>query len=388
MTAPATTASRRSLSYQELDILHALRGFCAFYVVIFHAKFILWSGGQQYLQAFPRSGWGIKDYAAFAVDMLSSAGYEMVIFFFVLSGFFIHYAQQRKYRGPKDFYLNRVVRIYPPFLVSLVLAALALTVLATQVPQVLQPEAGRELNQTLTTAWQELRQFNLVGALRSLAFLKLGEQYLGHNTVYWSLLPEALFYLLVPFVLRTPRIYYVLSVISYGVGVLLERFGYGGLSTSMLQYNLFFAMGVALYDVVVQTAVVEQVRRLPRWLVWLGLAGMLLVLIGLALVKFKIAAALVSAVLAVVAVLALLAGHVSAKNLLVRVLHRLGVYSFSLYLYHFPLLLLCYGMLVSATGQLFWYQRYYLLIVPVVALVCYALYWLTERVSVNYFRKV
>jgi peptidoglycan/LPS O-acetylase OafA/YrhL len=269
-----------------------------------------------------------------------------------------------------------------------VLAALALTVLATQVPQVLQPEAGRELNQTLTTAWQELRQFNLIGALRSLAFLKLGEQYLGHNTVYWSLLPEALFYLLVPFVLRTPRIYYVLSVISYAVGVLLERLGYGGLSTSMLQYNLFFAMGVALYDVVVQTAVVEQVRRLPRWLVWLGLGGMLLALIGLALVKLKIAAALLSAVLAVVAVLALLAGHVSAKNLLVRVLHRLGVYSFSLYLYHFPLLLLCYGMLVSATGQLFWYQRYYLLIVPVVALVCYALYWLTERVSVNYFRKV
>jgi len=39
------------LSYQQLDILHSLRGFCALYVAVFHAKFILWSGGRQFLEA-------------------------------------------------------------------------------------------------------------------------------------------------------------------------------------------------------------------------------------------------------------------------------------------------------------------------------------------------
>lgn len=43
----------RLLSYQELDILHALRGFCAFYVVVYHAKFLLWSGGTEYLRVSP-----------------------------------------------------------------------------------------------------------------------------------------------------------------------------------------------------------------------------------------------------------------------------------------------------------------------------------------------
>jgi peptidoglycan/LPS O-acetylase OafA/YrhL len=35
----------------------------------------------------------------------------MVIFFFVLSGFFIRYAQSRKYRSAISFYINRIVRI-------------------------------------------------------------------------------------------------------------------------------------------------------------------------------------------------------------------------------------------------------------------------------------
>jgi len=52
-----TSESPRLLSYQELDILHALRGFCAFYVVIFHAKYMLWSGGTEYLRVFPQASW-------------------------------------------------------------------------------------------------------------------------------------------------------------------------------------------------------------------------------------------------------------------------------------------------------------------------------------------
>lgn len=60
--------------------------------------------------------------------------------------------------------------------------------------------------------------------------------------------------------------------------------------------------------------------------------------------------------------------------------------SFSLYLYHFPLLLLSYAGLVSLTGSLVNPTRYYWLAVPLVTAGCYVLYYVTERVAVRFFR--
>lgn len=377
------------LTYQQLSILQCLRGFCALYVVVFHAKFILWAGGRQYLEAHPRPTWGAGDYLAFALDLLSGAGYEMVIFFFVLSGFFIRYAQHKKHRKAGDFYKNRLVRIYPPFLVSLFLAAIALTVVATQVPQVLDASVGRELNATLATAWAELQQLNIVGALRAITFLHLDQHYLGDNVVYWSLLPEALFYLLVPLVLWRIRWYYIASALLFGLGIYFEWRGIpmNAVTHYLLSYNAYFAAGIGLYDAVVCTSWLAQVRRLPRWIV----LGILLILLGMlievSLLKIKILPTLLAGILAIISVSVLLVGYISPRNWLVRLLHKIGEFSFSLYLYHYPLLILLYAGLVSYTGKLFIYQRIYWLAIPLVTVICYGLYYLTERRSVQYFRK-
>jgi peptidoglycan/LPS O-acetylase OafA/YrhL len=381
--------SAAPLTYQQLDILHCLRGFCALYVVIFHAKFILWSGGRQYLDAHPRTTWGVGDYVAFVLDLLSSAGYEMVIFFFVLSGFFIRYAQHKKHRNAADFYVNRVVRIYPPFLVSLFLAAIALTVVATQAPQALNAGVGRELNATLATAWSELQSLNIIGALRAITFLHLDQHYLGDNVVYWSLLPEALFYLLVPLALWRIRLYYLASALLFAFGLYCDRRGIpvNTVTYYLVSYNAYFAAGIGLYDAVVCTNWLAQVRRLPKWVLVGALLGLFFLLIGVTLLKIKTVPTMLSGVLAVMAVSALLAGYVSPRNLLVRVLHKIGEFSFSLYLYHYPLLLLLYVGLVNYTGKLFIYQRIYWLAVPLVTVICYGLYLITERQSVRYFRK-
>jgi len=389
-TAGATSRlAAPPLSYQQLDILHCLRGFCALYVVVFHAKFILWAGGRQYLETHPRATWGPADYGAFAADLFSSSGYEMVVFFFVLSGFFIRYAQHKKHRQAGDFYVNRLVRIYPPFLVSLVLAAGVLLVVATQVPQVLDAQAGRELNTTLAAAWHELQALNIAGALRAVLFLHVGQHYLGDNVVYWSLLPEALFYLVVPLAFWRVRWYYLLSGILFLVGLYCEWKGLplGSVARYLLLYNVYFAAGIGLYDVVVSTGWLGQVRRLPRWVTLPGLLGLLLLLIAVTLLKIKIIPTVLAGVLAILAVSVLLAGHVSARNWLVRGLHKIGEFSFSLYLYHYPLLLLVYAGLVSYTGKLFIYDRIYWLALPLVVAACYGLYLLTERASVRYFRK-
>ncbi|AHJ96422.1 hypothetical protein Hsw_0827 [Hymenobacter swuensis DY53] len=385
----AEKAPLQHLTYQELDILHALRGFCAFYVVIFHAKFILWSGGRQYLQVHPRATWGALDYLAFGADMLSSAGYEMVIFFFVLSGFFIRYAQLRKHRKPVAFYINRIVRIYPPFLFASVLAAVGLWCVARGIPVAVAADNGRELNTTLAEAWHELSTLNLGGVVRTLGFLQVNKVYIGYNDVYWSLLPEAIFYLAVPLAFWRIWVYYGLSIAIHAVGLLWTQHGpLNPFIDYLLTFNFYFAVGAMFYDAVVRTPWLTWARRVPGWLLLLLMGALFGALLLLAVLKLKPISGLVATLLAVLSMTTLLAGKVSAQNPLIRGLHKLGVFSFSLYLYHFPLLLLCYGGLVYLTGETVFYARYYWLALPLVTLVAYALYWVTERASVNYFRKV
>jgi peptidoglycan/LPS O-acetylase OafA/YrhL len=389
-TVAPPSKPNKLLSYQELDILHSLRGLCAFYVVIFHAKFILWSGGTQYLKMYPRATWNVLDYFLFSLDMLSSAGYEMVIFFFTLSGFFIRHAQLRKHRQPLAFYVNRIVRIYPPYLFSVLLACGVLVLLARLVPHVMTDAPNRELNAGLHEAWQQLTAFNPRNLLHIFTFQRNGHLYSGYNEVYWSLLPEALFYLGVPLFFWRIRAYYTLSILLYAFNLVKHP----GLTVDnpiteyLLTYNFYFAIGVALYDAVIQTKWLDVMRRSSGKLlalVTLLLFGMMLVA---ALANIKPISGSLAALLAFLSISALLAGKVSPSNWLVRAMHAIGTRSFSLYLYHFPLLILCYIGLVWVTGDLIFYQRYYWLTIPIVTLISYGLYWVTERLSVSYFRKV
>lgn len=380
----------KSLSYKELDILHCLRGFCAFYVVIYHAKYILWAGGKEYMSVFPRSTWGIEKYILFALDMMSSAGYEMVIFFFVLSGFFIRYAQIRKHRDPKAFYINRIVRIYPPYLFSVLLAVGVLWAVNKWVPQVLNASISRELNMSLVSAWSDLRAIDFMALLRTLFFMPVeGKLYLGYNSVYWSLLPEALFYLFVPLAFLRVRSYYIISTVLYLIGIVigLRHNDVTGIFAYLLVYNFYFAVGAALHDIITTTEWIGVVRRMPAYLLCSVTLILFVFLLPLAVLKLKVFSGLVAVLLAVIAVSALLAGRVSSRNILLRFFHPIGIFSFSLYLYHFPLLILCSAILTSLTGNLIFYARYYWLAIPLVTIGCYLLYWTTERLSVDFFRK-
>ncbi len=379
----------RLLSYQELDILHALRGFCAFYVVVYHAKFIVWSGGTEYLRAFPRAGWKLWQYAAFVGDMLSSAGYEMVIFFFVLSGFFIRYAQLKKHRPVFRFYLNRIVRIYPPYLASLVLGGVVLTYVASSHPALMTNSIGRELNAGLLGAWHEMHPLTLKAGGRAILFLRSGEHFFGYNGVYWSLLPEALFYLAVPLAFWRIRYYYALSAAFYAFGfvasVLHLETGFFG--QFLFHYNGYFALGVGLYDVVTtRPNWLPAFRQFSGFWLALGIGVILVLLIGMAALHMRLLSGPVASVLAVLSVSALLAGRVSRQNLLVRAFHEVGIFSFSLYLYHFPLLILSYVGIVAFTGKMVIYTRYYWVMLPLVTAGCFALYYVTERAAVRFFR--
>jgi len=323
--------------------------------------------------------------------MLSSAGYEMVIFFFVLSGFFIRYAQQRKTRTPTSFYINRIVRIYPPYLVSVLLAVGTLTFVARYVPGMLTTAGNHELNSALLQAWNELQHADIKSLIQVFGFLPSSNNvFIGYNIVHWSLLPEALFYLLVPLAFWHVRAYYGASLILYVVGIMIKIFHYdsNGLLDFLLVYNFYFAVGAALYDVVVRTAWLARFQLASGKLLLFMVLLLVCIILLMAILKLRVLSEVAAVLLAVLVTSALLAGRVPRHNMAVRLFHPVGIFSFSLYLYHFPLLVLCESVLVFNTGNLVNYIRYYWLAIPVVVLICYTLYWLTERVSINFFRNL
>ncbi|HEX2630109.1 MAG TPA: hypothetical protein VHM26_13880, partial [Chitinophagaceae bacterium] len=69
------------------DILDSIRGIASLYVVIAHCRGVLWIGGSEFMQRFPRASWDAWDYAMFGTSMLTRLAVEFVIVFFVLSGF-------------------------------------------------------------------------------------------------------------------------------------------------------------------------------------------------------------------------------------------------------------------------------------------------------------
>lgn len=99
---PETTAQPR------YEILDGLRGVAAVLVILYHFG---------------------EGFATSAVDQMMNHGYLAVDFFFVLSGFVIGYAYDRRWKN-KDmttgrFMLRRIIRLQPMVVLSVVIGAIA-----------------------------------------------------------------------------------------------------------------------------------------------------------------------------------------------------------------------------------------------------------------------
>ena len=153
----------------NFSLLHAVRGMAALYVVVYHAKFILWSGTVEYLSKFPRATWHFVDYALSAIDIFFSAGSQMVIIFFVLSGFFIIMSLEHNKNSSGNkfsaFYLTRFVRIYMPYIASLIVGMLVLYSAAKISPQLFNNTSNREFNIRLIVAKDDISLSNFLKAL-------------------------------------------------------------------------------------------------------------------------------------------------------------------------------------------------------------------------------
>ncbi|KAA9327383.1 acyltransferase family protein [Adhaeribacter soli] len=365
------------LSVNKLTLLHAIRGFAAFYVVVAHAKFPLWSGGKAYLEKFPRESWTIADYLLFALDMLSSNGTAMVIVFYVLSGFFIAYSFDKNNWSLRRFYTNRLVRIYLPFLASMIFAVGVLHFLANFLPSAYNSPVATEFSVSLKEAYSLL---NLKSVLLGLAFLPNGNQYIGYNFPYWSLLYEGIFYLIAPWVIRFPKSYLGISVIGFLCPYL---FGFHPKVNPFVhfisEFSIFFAIGICTYWLVKKQTGLSRIRPLA---LTLSLGVMFPLIIGLGVAGYYQPSFLLAGLFASGLIYLFL--HFSVPdNIVIRFFKEMGKISYTLYLFHFPVLILVFGIIHKITGKYLFYDRIYWIGVLAAVLVSYPVYYLVEEKSLK-----
>lgn len=374
----------------RLHSLHAIRGWAALFVVIAHAKYPFWSGGQAYLEKYPMENWGWWQYLLFSLDMFTSFASVFVIVFFVLSGFFIARSLVEKKYSPIFFYGDRIIRIYIPYFGSLLVGFLALNFAHYINPEIfnlLNPD--RPYNRELIAAFNDLNWQSFKNAL----FFLPGESgmFFGINAPYWSLFFEALFYILIPFVVMFLRRFWFF-VLAFVLHLLSFFIGSEWLSTTafLLQYSIYFAFGVLLYELgsskKTRLVMVKFVRKMTNVLIASSMIFMLSS-IPMGLLHYKKIGFGFGMIGTGLLILWLLYGrrtalyNVSRKILVNDFSNFLGKISFSMYLIHVPILALLYVTWADITQQLVFYERIYWIPVMIIIPLGYLFYLIFEKNS-------
>jgi peptidoglycan/LPS O-acetylase OafA/YrhL len=215
--------SLKKINPKDLLFLDGLRGLAALFVMMGHARLLLWEGFSEGYVNHPESYNAFNKMLVYFFSIFATRyGHQAVLFFFVLSGFVIHlkYASrlaadpQHKF-DTQNYFIRRLRRIYPPLIFALLLTV-ALDYIGRSISApVYDLRAASELSfyPHLGTNY-DLRTF-----FGNLFFLN--QTYVpnfGSNGPLWSLKYEWWFYVLYP-------LFYLLnrksSLVSMGAMLLL-----------------------------------------------------------------------------------------------------------------------------------------------------------------------
>jgi peptidoglycan/LPS O-acetylase OafA/YrhL len=357
----------------NFDILESLRGLASLYVCIGHSRAILWIGGEHYQKIHPRSTWAVSDYLLLGLNMLTRLSTEFVIVFFVLSGFSIAHSL-RNNTTPAPFYKRRFIRLYPPYIAALLWAMLIVGIIKWTAPHFMDGTYNTPAFDRLAASAQ---LFDWKVFFRNLVYLP---QLDGVLRPFWSLTQEVIFYLLAPFLFRNKRVYYISSAVMFVLMGLATRFQWvqSSIITDYFYYNIFFAVGVALYsnyDTVLDKG--------KLWLstskaLWVSLA-IFFAMIGISLAGYEMLNAFMAASMSVLLIIYLL-----SNNKQVNWMINMGRFSYTLYITHFPgiFLYMCLYYLFSRADPPYIYNN--LVFIPCVCFclgIAYLQYNLVEKRS-------
>lgn len=267
----------------RFDVLDGLRGFAMVLVFLNHIDSI------PFVQSFPEK---IQPY----IQFFFSSGKIGISFFFILSGFLMGYLYKNP--QPASFIKKRYARIFPPYLTMvvamtlfrqypelslllriLVIVTIALSVRIVWTHVVEKFKLGPKLItfflfiQAVTFIWYGffvmrmpaawfaglpflLREGTITAANATLT-LPLGDYLPLIDGVYWSLIPEVLFYLIYPFIFtplvnklhnghRLLKTAFILSLFPFFLSLSIMFKHVRGLGMLFIEYFLYFCAGILI----------------------------------------------------------------------------------------------------------------------------------------------
>lgn len=375
------------MTKNSLSFLDGLRGLAALYVAMGHARWLLWEGGDNYKQM-------AHTYSAFekmlAIGMsVFKYGHEMVLFFFVLSGFVIHlrYSIQLS-KGEKapftfgSYFFKRLRRIMPPYLFAFALTFICDSIVAYHQYSIYTHTTPLPLvNQNIVF------EHSWVALIGNIFFLQ--DAYVpvfGSNGSIWSLKYEWYFYMLYPVLLffnrKSPWFtlvglsgIFLLYLTGFHTGfVLFDQitacllsWWIGGFAadiyTGRVKIKRYFLYPFILIIPFIPVVHVSPVSNLLRdQIVAFGFTGLLVLLLDYRDNRF-------------------VSGFGKLK--------WLGDCSYTLYLIHAPLLILFNGILLRASGNVMPRSFIYAwLAVAVCVILAYGLHFIVEKPFVSASKKM
>lgn len=335
------------MNLRHLDIL---RAGLALMVLIGHARMMLWTGWQNW-RAMPHEWWET------AVAVLFSGfrfGHQAVIVFFALSGFFIHWraasalAQGRPVEfGAQEYWGRRARRILPPYFAALLFTLVLDLIGRTWWPRLYLAQTGDALLDSNFShagyGWEAvvpalLAQPNLLGIR------------FGGNGPLWSIGHEVFYYLLYPaFMVMWQRQRLLAYAVGMSAGIVCWFLPLAGWWSGMLAAYPVWLAGALTAEVLAVWKVPTTCHR------WAWAAGLVLSLGALAGVHSVPESWLLSLGLnMLMGMAAIIAFAWMPFDLLklrsCRVLEWLGIRSYSIYIFHFPVLVLLSAWCLQTTG--------------------------------------
>jgi peptidoglycan/LPS O-acetylase OafA/YrhL len=339
---------RTGEKFTNLIALDALRGMLAIYVLIGHARWLLWAGHSAWLVSSPIGIEWVLGY----VSAVFRYGHEAVMFFFVLSGFFIHsaYARASSKRylsedGLRNYYRRRARRLIPTYVF-----ALLITVVLDAIGRAFWPDLYlAHISDALLKESFTKKTYDVDSVFFGLVLLpSLGGKDFGSNGPLWSIANEAVYYAIYPLWLRLRHTNAALGYVA--VPALCWSIASLPLAGPLTQ--LIGLYPVWLAGAFVSEWIIDGKRRslLNRW------SAVFVVAVGVLLVAFAkshwilgVCGLIVLSAMTVYT-FARMPAYVS-ENGWVKVWAFLGLRSYSIYLVHFPLLALFSAALLQQGGS-------------------------------------
>ncbi len=330
----------------NLRALDTLRGCLAVYVLLGHARWLLWAGHRAWLEGNPLL-WQLP--IGYASAFLRF-GHEAVMVFFVLSGFFIHlrYAKSltaaRKFEvAAADFYQRRIHRLAAPYCFALLLTVVCDVAGRSLFPSLYFAQTG----DTLLDANFGRMGYSMAAIAPAMILLPSSNGIaFGTNGPLWSLGYEVVFYTLYPLWLVVRRVSWWSSYLIIPIACTFQTslFPDGFVSTVLWHYPVWI-VGALLAE---QCIGVDKLRVKQIFFLALVVAGGMLQLFTNALQSTPAIAMMYGA--GIVGLFASTQSKWSDKKL-GKIFEFFGIRSYSIYITHFPILALMCAAVFHLQGH-------------------------------------